>query len=294
MPLENIHFIPGTRGVYDIPFGRFPIRSYYRPRAYLPGGVASIRTAALDMAVAYVDINMNTYVDLSSEVGTADLWGTDDMPIDRVTSIGYPTDLDFRVPYLSENCLVEASSPLVLSTNCYIGAGQSGSPVFFPVTGGAVPPVGGVLSAANFEEGYISRITRERLRIIQSIKAGTFAEDSSRFGEEWRQSSAKYETRVHVFIRNNCSVDVLAAISTFEDEETQRGLGDGFFRIRPNQFIAIGKTEYAGYHLHVHDTNSRIRIGSRLKRLLSVNDQRVGFDLFEVPRWGDRYHTLCP
>lgn len=94
------------------------------------------------MAIAYVDINMNTYVDLSAEVGAAELWASDDMPFDSMKSIGYQTDKGRRrVPYQMDSCSVDAISSLALATNCYMGPGQSGSPVFFPETGGEVPGV---------------------------------------------------------------------------------------------------------------------------------------------------------
>lgn len=288
----DLFFYPGMRSDQTQPFGRFPVTDIFYPKAYEAYFHKPTSVEGMDYDIAIIKVGNNEREkSIGQVVGSRGWWGPHKLPTHRALTLGYPGDKESGVLYKENQCYIGYFRDLTLRTLCDVFGGQSGSPIFIHHEKTKDDYIIGVISGMTDEENLVTRITKERQQIMNSIVANKYSPSSADKAELWVRKKVPRGANYRILVDNRCPSKMLVAYRAIKDDGKWHT--NGFFEVNPGKIVEVFQTPNAIYMLHAHNANNR-RDTINGNRLLEVPDSAGKF-FFKTPiaqRFGDNTHVI--
>ncbi len=250
-------FYPGITEPRTMPRNRFQVKVFHQPWDYYADD-DSFKRFYYDIAVAEVDVDGDGFT-LGRRVGHHGYWGIRNFSSAPLTIYGYPGDKGGYAQYYQENCNTENFNSYLLSTECDVYRGQSGSAAFMKHPDQENFYAIGVVSGESSDtmENFITRITPDRQKIIDALTRGGGLSSLSGEIERWYSDSTLYKPTSRVLVKNICDRQETLHAAIYSYQENGDWKVEGFFEIQPNQTIELMNSTNPYYRLAVYTPNGR-------------------------------------
>ena len=252
---KRAFFYPGIKEPRTMPRNRFQVKVFHQPWDYHADDT-SFERFYYDIAIAEVDIDGDGFT-LGRRVGFHGYWGIRNFSSAPLTIYGYPGDKGGHAQYYQENCLTENYNSFLLSTECDVYRGQSGSAAFMKHPDQANYYAIGIVSGESTRENFITRITSDRQKIIDTITRGGNLSSLPEGTKRWFSDSTLYKPTSRVLVKNICDRQETLHAATYALRENGKWEVEGFYEILPNQTIELVNSTNPNYRSAVLTPNGR-------------------------------------
>ena len=212
---------------------------------------------------------------------------------DKVTLIGYESPSNnSRYRKTQRDCVIKESEPALLSVGCKTNYGMKGASVFALDTQARRYYLAGIISNIDNSGSFITRLLpsrREDLTTLLTMNQ-TPNEATKQLREAWTAKPFQPNKNLTILVRNNCSMDIGAAM-VFR-EINGDWVARGFRRVPPGETHEVARSDNNVYWLHVRTFLTRREMISGNFEYEVPGSGKFGFIKAQGAHYGDALHEV--
>lgn len=211
----------------------------------------------------------------------------------KVTLIGYESPFNnSRYRKTQRDCVIKESNSALLQVGCTAGYGMKGAGVFALDAQARRYYLAGIISNIDSSGSLIAHIPpgrREDLNTLVTMNQ-TANELSKQLRETWTTKPFQPNKNLNILIRNNCSMDIGAAM-VFR-EINGAWVARGFRRVPPGETHEVARSDNNVYWLHVRTFSTRREMISGNFEYEVPGSGKFGFIKAKSAHYGDALHEV--